>query len=68
MVLQKKIRFSIMKGRSTLVLLISILVLGSFIWIQEVWRAKVPSKEYQRHKLFDLVIGTFITLELQHAN
>jgi hypothetical protein len=57
-----------MKGRSTLVLLISILVLGSFIWIQETWRAKVPSREYQRLKLFDLDTETLVSLEFQHTN
>ena len=57
-----------MKGRSTLFLLISILVLGSFIWIQEAWRAKVPSKEYQRHKLFDLDLETLVSLEFEYTN
>lgn len=57
-----------MKGRSSLVLLISILVLGAFIWAQEVWRGKVPSRESRRVKLFDLNLETLVSLEFQYTN
>lgn len=56
------------KGRSTLVLLAGILVLGAFIWLQEVWRAKVPSKEIRRVRLFDLNPDTLVSLQFQHTN
>ncbi len=56
------------KGRSTLVLLVGILVLGAFIWIQEVWRAKVPSKEIRRVRLFDLNPSTLVSLQFQYTN
>jgi len=56
------------KGRSTLVLLFGILVLGTFIWVQEVWRAKVPSKEIRRVRLFDLDPDTLVSLQFQHTN
>ncbi|MCK4563815.1 MAG: DUF4340 domain-containing protein [Verrucomicrobia bacterium] len=57
-----------MKGRSSLVLLISILVLGAFIWMQQTWRSNVPSKEYRRVKLFDLDIETLVSIEFQYTN
>jgi hypothetical protein len=57
-----------MKGRSTLVLLASIFVLGAFIAIQETWRAKVPSREYRRVKLFDLDITTLDSIEFEYTN
>jgi len=56
------------KGRSTLVLLAGILVLGAFIWVQQVWRAKVPSKEVRRVRLFDLNLDTLVSLQFQHTN
>jgi hypothetical protein len=57
-----------MKGRSTLILLASILILGGFITIQEVWRTKVPSRAYRRVKLFDLDVETLVSLEFEHTN
>lgn len=57
-----------MKGGSTRILLISIPVLIAFIWIQEIWRAKVPSRESERVKLFDLNIETLTSLEFQYTN
>lgn len=56
------------KGRSTLILLSGILVLGAFIWIQEVWRAKVPSKQARQVKLFDLNSETLVSLQFQYTN
>ena len=57
-----------MKGRSTLFLLIGILALGTFIWIQESWRARVPSKEYLRTKLFDLDAETLVSMQFKLTN
>ena len=56
------------KGRSTLVLLAGILVLGAFIFIQEFWRAKVPSKEYRRIQFFDLNPDTLVLIRFEHTN
>jgi hypothetical protein len=57
-----------MKGRSTLTLLACIAVLGIFIFFQELWRAKVPSKELQQRILFDLDFDTLLSLEFEHTN
>lgn len=56
------------KSRSTLVLLVTILALGAFIWIQQVWRSKVPSKEVRRVRLFDLNPDTLASLQFQHTH
>jgi len=56
------------KGRSTLVLFAGILVLGAFIWVQEIWRAKVPSKDIRRVRLFDLNPETLVSLRFQYTN
>ncbi|MEN7973357.1 MAG: DUF4340 domain-containing protein [Verrucomicrobiota bacterium] len=56
------------KGRSTLGLLAGILVLGVFIWGQQMWRAKVPSSEIRRTRLFLLNPETLISLEFQCSN
>jgi len=56
------------KGRSTLVILAGILALGVFIWVQQVWRVKVPSKEARRVRLFDLSPDTLVSLQFQHTN
>ena len=56
------------KGRSTLILLAGILALGVFIWIQETWRANVPSKEYRQIQLFDLDADTLVSLQFQSSN
>lgn len=57
-----------MKGRSTLVLFFGILVLCAFIWVQQTWRTKVPSKEYRRSQLFELDMETLLSLEFQYTN
>jgi len=57
-----------MKGRSTLVLLVAILVLGSFFVLQRLWIAKVPSREMRRITLFELNIDTLDSLEFQYTN
>lgn len=57
-----------MKGRSTLVLLGSIIVLGCFIWVQESWRARTESKEVRSEKLFDLDARTLSSLEFRLTN
>ncbi len=56
------------KGRSTLILLSGILVLGAFIWMQEVWRFKVPSKELRRIRLFDLNPETLVSVQFLQTN
>ncbi len=56
------------KGRTTLVLLSAILALGVFIWIQETWRANVPSKEYRQVRLFNLDADTLVSLRFQSSN
>jgi len=56
------------KGRSTLILLAGIVVLGTFIFIQETWRAKVPSKEYRRIQLFDLSPDTLVSIQFKYTN
>ncbi|WP_372807781.1 DUF4340 domain-containing protein [Pontiella sp.] len=43
-----------MKGRSTIVLLIAIVVLGTFIGIQESWRTRNSPAVIRRIRLFDL--------------
>jgi len=57
-----------MKGRTTLVLLICIVVLGTFIWVQESWRAKVPSREYRKVKLFDLDGDMLVSMRFTYTN
>ncbi len=57
-----------MKNRSTLVLLAGIVVLGAFIVVQETWRAKVPSREYRRVRLFDLDAATLVSLQFNQSN
>ena len=56
------------KGRSTLVLFAGILLLGAFIWLQEVWRSHVPSGEIRRVRLFDLDPETLVSLRFVHTN
>lgn len=57
-----------MKGRSTLVILISILVLGIFIGVQESWRSKKATQKVQRVRLFNLDAETLISIEFSHSN
>ncbi len=57
-----------MKGRSTLILLLSIVLLGAFIWIQESWRAKHPAKQLERIRLFNLDASTLMSIEFRHTN
>jgi hypothetical protein len=57
-----------MKGRSSFVLLATVVVLGIFILAQHTWRSKVPSKELRRVTLFDLDIDTLVSLEFQRTN
>lgn len=57
-----------MKNRSTIVLLITIFVLGIFIWGQGVWRSNVPSREYQKRKLFAFNSSTLESLSFQYTN
>jgi hypothetical protein len=53
------------KARSSLLLLAGILLLGAFIWVQEVWRTQVPSKENRRIRLFDLSADTLVSIQFQ---
>ncbi len=57
-----------MKGHSTRFLFLAILAVGLFIWGQDVWRARVPSKEYRRVKLFDLDASTLVSLQFKYTN
>jgi hypothetical protein len=57
-----------MKGRSTLVILIGIVVLGLIIWLQESWRARTPSDVAQKIRMFNLDAGTLISVEFSHSN
>lgn len=57
-----------MKGRSTLVILFSIIVLGAFIWIQESMRSNKPSRKAERIRLFNLDAHTLISIEFIHSN
>jgi hypothetical protein len=57
-----------MKGRSSLVLLLSIVVLGAFIWIQDSWRGKAPSKRHSQIRLFDLDMDTLVSVEFTRTN
>ena len=56
------------KGRSTLILLAAVVLLGTFIVLQEAWRAKVPSKEVRRIRLFDLNPETLESLRFESTN
>jgi len=56
------------KGRSTLVLLVAVVVMGAVIAFQEAWRSKVPSREYRRVQLFDLNPGTLLSLRFESSN
>ncbi|VGO20133.1 DUF4340 domain-containing protein [Pontiella sulfatireligans] len=57
-----------MKGRTTLVLLASIVVLGAFIWMQQTWRLRTPAKELQRIRMFNLDAGTLVSLQFKRTN
>lgn len=65
---EKKVGSGFMKGRSSLILLGTIGVLGLFVFVQHTWREKVPSKELRRVTLFDLNVDTLISLEFQRTN
>jgi len=56
------------KGRSTLVLLAAVFLMGTFIVLQEFWRAKVPSREVRRVRLFDLNPETLVSLRFESTN
>jgi len=56
------------KGRSTLVLLIVVVLMGAVIVFQEAWRSKVPSKEFRRVQLFDLNSETLFSLRFESSN
>ncbi len=57
-----------MKGRSTLNIFICILLIGAFIWFQESWRAKNPTKSIERIRLFNLDINTLLSVEFNLTN
>ncbi|MDF7825610.1 DUF4340 domain-containing protein [Pontiellaceae bacterium B12227] len=57
-----------MKGRSTLIILFCIMVLGVFIWVQESMRANKPSRTAERVRLFNLDAHTLISIEFRHSN
>ncbi|QBG46170.1 DUF4340 domain-containing protein [Verrucomicrobia bacterium S94] len=57
-----------MKGRTTFVLLISIIVLGIIIWAQETWRAKTPYRELKQVRLFNLDAQTLQSIEFTVSN
>ena len=57
-----------MKSRSTLILFISILLLGAFIWVQETVRAKNSGKKMEQVRLFNLDVTTLISIEFRYTN
>ena len=57
-----------MKGRSTLILLGSIVALGVFIWVQESWRASTKSSVAHSVKLFNVDARTLSSLEFRLTN
>lgn len=57
-----------MKGHSTLVLFVCIVVLGLLIWFQESYRAHTPSRESKRLKIFDLDPATLTSVQFDTAN
>lgn len=57
-----------MKDRSIRVLLVGILLVGVFIFVQESWRAKKPEREYQQIKVFDLYPQTLTSLQFKSTN
>ncbi|MDF7807366.1 DUF4340 domain-containing protein [Pontiellaceae bacterium B12219] len=57
-----------MKDRSTVVILICIIVLGAFIWAQESWRAKNASKRLEQVRLFNLDAQTLLSIEFASSN
>lgn len=57
-----------MKGRTSLVLLVCIVLLGAFIWMQETWHTSGPSKEAMRLRLFDLDAATLVSLQFRGTN
>lgn len=57
-----------MKGRTTLKLLITIVLLGLFIAGQEMWRARVPAKEFRRVRLFELDAESLVSLQFKYTN
>lgn len=56
------------QGRSTLILLAGILVLGAFIWIQGAWRARVVSRMPGSARLFALDPETLESLQFDSTN
>ncbi|MBT8043167.1 MAG: DUF4340 domain-containing protein, partial [Pontiella sp.] len=57
-----------MKGRTTLILLICITLLGLFIWIQESWVAGNPVRQIRKIRLFDLDADTLMSVEFRFTN
>jgi hypothetical protein len=57
-----------MKGRTTVFLLLGILVLGAFIWLQESWRVRSAAKQLERIRLFNLDIDTLLSIEFRLTN
>lgn len=57
-----------MKNRSTLILLITIVCLGAFIWIQESWNARMVVKAAREIRLFDLDADSLEFIEYNVSN
>ncbi len=57
-----------MKGRTTLILLASIVLLGLFIWIQESWVAGTPVRQNRKIRLFDLDADSLMSIEFRFTN
>jgi hypothetical protein len=57
-----------MKDRSTLVILIGIILVGAFIWAQEGWLAKNASKRLEHIRLFNLDAETLLSIEFSMSN
>ena len=56
------------KGRSTLILFASILVVGAFILVQETWRFKSETRQYHQIRLFDLDPESVFSFSFEVSN
>jgi hypothetical protein len=57
-----------MKGRTTLYLFLSMIILGTFIYFQNSWRAKQYRQEFERVQLFGLNTDSLLSIQFQGTN
>ena len=57
-----------MKDRSIRVLLICVVLLGSFIALQEYWRSQEKTRKIGRSKTFDIDVASLSVMEFQNTN